>query len=190
MEWLATIFTGGAAGVAGGVVGAIGSIASKWMALKQAKLEGEQKLAELRLEAELIDKEAQRDIAVARIQQETQQAIADAASLSASLQADRAAYSTRVDVSGEGWGNWTLRCLLVLVDVVRGIMRPYITAASQLVLVWVAYEAFVRLGEAGVSAELLREVLREVVLASIFIATTATTWWFGARPSSIRKVER
>ncbi|MEW8026075.1 MAG: hypothetical protein AB2798_13390 [Candidatus Thiodiazotropha endolucinida] len=98
--------------------------------------------------------------------------------MTASYEADRAAYSLESVQHLTGiWKNLA-GFFLAVVDVVRGLMRPLITIYSLWLLSaigWLLYTA-----ADGVIPE-MPALWLEVVQAVILLATTSVTWWFGSR---------
>ena len=79
---------------------------------------------------------------------------------------------------------------LLLVDLVRGLIRPSLT----IILIWMIYstrcEIIAILEAAGISAitpDLALGIYREVVASILYCGTTALLWWFGSRQIRGRK---
>ncbi|MES9830481.1 MAG: hypothetical protein ABW201_19685 [Candidatus Thiodiazotropha sp.] len=98
--------------------------------------------------------------------------------MTASYEADRASYSLESVQRLTGvWKNLAGFSLAV-VDVVRGMMRPFITLYTLGLLTaigWLMYRA-----AKGVIPE-MPALWLEIVQAVILLATTSVTWWFGSR---------
>jgi|GEM_PF-1115077 len=127
---------------------------------------------------------AQRDAdARASVAQSDAQAREDEAAaraLMASYDADRAAY---LDASSQGKSRLA-RVLMALVDFVRGIVRPGLTAylvfETTILLAW-ARELVARNG-VQFTVEQSHGLVMQIVQTVLYLATVSVVWWFGTRP--------
>ncbi|KUJ73915.1 hypothetical protein AVO42_00395 [Thiomicrospira sp. XS5] len=158
----------------GGIIGVIGTGLQAWTTYKseQLKMAHELKMreldqAEITLEHSLkmqeVEATVKGQIAVAeqnRMQTETQ--VAGELQL-ASYQTDTAKY-------GGGF-----------VDAIRGLMRPVLTLYFAILMALIAYQLFM-LNDQFIGTATASYLLKDLVNAAIFLATTSVTWWFGSRP--------
>lgn len=173
----------------GGVLGALGGIGqaalSMWQAKQAAEHEREMKVlgdahevARWAHDLETAKFESEAKTKLAEIDSATQTSLADARSLQASLEADKRTFATD-EVVGK------FPRLFAFVDFVRGLIRPWITLYLDFVLtvlcVWVTYEVLKHFPEVLTKGDTLADVFKSLVEAVIFMATTATMWWFAAR---------
>jgi hypothetical protein len=158
-------------GPLGAIFGGLGAIAGKIIDLKAEAEKRETLKLQLAHELALRDKdmaqaqlEASSKLQIHQVDADSQLAVADLGALAASVQADRAAYGDHLPGR--------------IVDLIRGVTRPVITAASMFLLGYMTVKAF------GVSGgELGADRAAELLNNAQFIAGTAITWWFGARAS-------
>ncbi|MCG7868174.1 MAG: hypothetical protein JAY74_17645 [Candidatus Thiodiazotropha taylori] len=98
--------------------------------------------------------------------------------MTASYEADRASYSLESVQRLTGiWKNLA-GFFLAVVDVVRGLMRPFITLYTLGLLTAIAWLLYKAAG--GVIPE-MSALWLEIVQAVILLSTTSVTWWFGSR---------
>ncbi|HEX5077698.1 MAG TPA: hypothetical protein VFV80_01025, partial [Geminicoccaceae bacterium] len=108
---------------------------------------------------------------------ETKGNVADAEAFGVSYQLEPKRYAEGVKVGKLGG------LLLVLVDVVRGLVRPGLT----IYLAWVATElywqsvAIVAKVDPNSQAALLLQLHRQIVVTLLYLFTTCVLWWFGTR---------
>ncbi len=149
-EFLGSVFGGGVTGL----LGVILSFASDYLKARQRNA---QELALLVEQRKIVEMEIAKAERVEIIRADAQREVAESSAFAASIAADRAAYSR----SESPW--------LVLVDVVRGLIRPAVTLYL-CVLISVFYFA--------TDSAVLRYDIQNTAL---YLATAAVLWWFGTR---------
>lgn len=149
-EFLGSILSGGVTGLLGVVL----SFASDYFKARQRNAQEITLLIEQRKIIELEIASAER---VEIVRADAAREVAESSAFAASIAADRAAYS-------RGESPW-----LVLVDVVRGLVRPSVTLYL-CALISVLYFA--------TESPALRH---EIQSTSLYLATAAVLWWFGSR---------
>lgn len=150
--------------LSGGVTGLIGTVLSGGMKFFENKQKHGHELAVMEMEMRQMDKEAELAVKVAETEMEGKDRTAAWAALEASYKESTARMST-------GDSQW-----LVMVDVVRGLMRPVITLGT-LTLMAVIYFTVAQ-GMVGPDEMPVQVTIIQTVL---YIATTAVLWWFGTR---------
>ena len=75
------------------------------------------------------------------------------------------------------------------VDAIRGLMRPLITIYLLVIGTYVAINIGGYVGgiESAITGPEMIEMYKDTIGQVMFLLTTAVTWWFGSRPSSLRK---
>lgn len=149
-ELLANVLTGGATGL-------LGTVISHVFSYVKEKQKNEQTLSILREERELLKMEIEGRERVAHIEAESVKDVAESNAFSASFDADEARYSA----DGSHW--------LVMVDVVRGLIRPILTLGLIIfvAIIW------------GTSDDPLID--KQIVTTVLYVCTAAVLWWFGTR---------
>lgn len=174
---LETVLSILSSGAAGGILGTVGNVIKGREARKLKELDHKHELAmesltqeSMKLEAELkvkeIDLQNQGKAKLANIEATRAIEMAETELLEASYKHDKAQYG----------GSF--------VDTVRGLTRPLLTLGSLGFLVYI-FVALTRImgGLDNADPVFLQEVYERVIIAAVFISTTAMTWWFGSRPT-------
>lgn len=155
---------GGAFG--GSVVGAIGAAVGKWF---EAKQEREMKKLQIEQDKALNAHELQ----VMGMQAESALKQLEYKAFDSSLEADRATYSTG---STSGW--------LVAVDVVRGLIRPILTATLLIYcIVLVVY--LTQHYDVAFSSTQVYDMVFMIINDLVTSMGLALAWWFGSRPARV-----
>lgn len=166
--------------LAGGATGILGSIFSNLTDLWKDHEARKQDLALRQLDLEMIDKEWSYKNHAIEIEGETKLSESADDLRSASYGADRAVYSLGAKIT-----NPWMKAGLVLVDVIRGLVRPFLT----IYLVWLVWETRAEMdgiisaaGGSAISGDAAIQIYQSVVSMILYLAATAVTWWFGTRP--------
>jgi hypothetical protein len=188
MEILASLLTGAASG---GATGLLGVIIQRWadhrqraqdIEITKLQLQAARETRQMELEAQ--ERMAANAAAVAQLQAQldaqAREVEADTAAYTASVGSDRATYLVGAAQEQSRAARW----LMAVVDAVRGLMRPSITAYSLILLtllaLWVR-DMHIRSGVA-LTLEQQHDLMGQVVGTIIYLAVTVVVWWFGVRP--------
>lgn len=150
--------------LSGGATGLIGTVISGGMKFFENKQKHSHELAIMDMEMRQMDKEAE----IARDIKELDMEGKDRTAAWAALEASYKESTTRMSTGDSKW--------LVVVDVVRGLMRPVMTL-GMLVLMGVIYftVADSLMDPDGVSMQV------KIIFTVNYLATTSVLWWFGTR---------
>lgn len=151
----------------GGATGLLGTLISSGVSFFERRQRNKHELELRRIDLEVTRAESEGAERVAAIEAESARDQAELAALAASHRSEAVRWSS-------GDSKW-----LVFVDVVRGLMRPALTAAS-LAAVTVIYFTLS-------SPAPTVDVAVRIIDALIYLATTTTLWWFGTRPKRASK---
>ena len=180
MDWTTALGALGSA-ASGGLLGLFGTGFKLWADHKaqQAKRSFEIQMrkldqAEMQLEHQLrmreVEAQARKEIAVATVRKEETEAQASAEVEKAEIQLRQASYQQDKATYGGGF-----------VDAVRGLMRPILTLYFAVLMALIAYQLF-QLANVHIGTATASYLLKDIINACIFLATTSVTWWFGSRP--------
>jgi len=185
----------------GGITGLIGTIWSGYNQRKVKALEIEDKkaaraheLAMVGAESQAMLAEAEANIKVTTAQVEGVVALEEVKAFTTSQRTGNAnvfleSFMERM-FSAQGWVAYlaqpvgVLICLLFgLVDTLKGLARPGITAYLLGVSTWVTVQAWRVLDAQGVtlSPAQAETLLAQVIGTVLYLTVTAVTWWFGDR---------
>lgn len=172
MDWI-TNFLSSAAG--GGLFGVIGSGLTLWAEQAKQKALFEHQREMRKIDIHELKLEADKAINIAKVEAVKSVEVAASEALSKSFSNDRRAYHS----SGES--AW-----FVLVDVLRGIIRPSLTFYSALLMTWLAFKvyALLNLTPAILDTQTLFMLFQDLVNGIVFVCSTVILWWFGSRPRS------
>lgn len=181
LELFGTIFS---SIFAGGATGIIGVIAQRWFDHKNRELDKElekqrqdHELAMRDKDAAIMAQEWAGRTQVANIEAKATVDAADAAAFGTSFNLEPKQYSSNVvkPTKGQSW-------VLVLVDAVRGIVRPGLTVYLCAITTMVYSDAQMLLGKAqGMTATEALDLTKMVVGTVLYLTTTCVLWWFGTR---------
>lgn len=91
----------------------------------------------------------------------------------------------------DNWWGWFLHGALVLLDVIRGLVRPALTVYLCWVTTSIWFEVRHLANAEDLSTEQVVGVLTLVVDTILYLTTTCVTWWFGTRnkqePPTVRR---
>lgn len=146
--------------VSGGITGIAGTALSGWFQSRRDQSVREHELAMRRMDIESDRAEAAAAQAKAETYVDAERRDAQATERMGSYQSDRATYLQPEATTGAQ--NW----VLVIVDSIRGVMRPGLTA-------WFAFNAVALIGVVLVA--------QEAAMMVIYLSGVTTTWWFGDR---------
>lgn len=174
--FLVSIFSGGATGL-------IGVAVQRYFDTKKIKLDMEaekQRMSheiELRkIDSEIMEKEATVRVRVAEIGAQAEEAVADAQAFAASFSEPKPYSSDVVATKNQGWA-------LILLDFIRGIVRPVLTVFLVALTTWIyvdAHNLMIREGF-GISPDQAYKLTNTIVASILYLATTCVLWWFGTR---------
>lgn len=164
----------------GGVTGLFGAVFTNIFDYLKRKQEHKQNLELKKLDIEMMDKEWQYRDREADREADVRMVESEDDLRAASYANDAATYSNSFKVT-KVWN----KTLLVLVDVIRGIIRPALTV----MLIWMVWDIMVdveaiisKAGVSGITADKAADIYYYVIKRIIFITEMCVTWWFGTRP--------
>jgi hypothetical protein len=172
---LSAILSGGATGLIGVAIQRFADYKNKMADLEKMKIQHEHERGLRELDAKIMEQEWAGRTKVAAVEAAGAEAVADAQAFAASFQLEPKRYSEGVK-PGRVAG-----FLLVLLDVLRGVVRPGLT----LYLCWIAtvmYEqsrALIAIGD--LQPVLLLDTHKQLVSTLLYLFTTCVLWWFGTR---------
>ena len=168
----------------GGVTGLLGIVAQRvfdWLHVREQRaLQKDKQAHEIelrRVDAEIMDKEWQGRARVAEVEAQGREAEADSHAFAASFETEPQSYAARVKPTrGQGW-------LLVLLDFIRGIVRPGLTLYLCVLttIIYVQMQALLALTGGAITATVAAEMTVLIVQTVVYLTTTCLTWWFGTR---------
>ncbi len=166
--------------VSGGVTGVIGSAITGVMDYKNKQLQYKHELDMERAARETMEAEWAQRAKVAEIEGQTKVETAELEAFSESIRSDKATYSSGIAFD-KLKGGWLYALLMVLVDFLRGIIRPASTILFIAMTFVMYFSLKARTEAAGSDPKALMDLYSQVVTVTLYLATTTVCWWFGAR---------
>ena len=170
--------------LSGGATGLLGAIIQRWFDLKtkdrdlaMMRLQHEQALALAQIESVRAERRAQADEFAADRAAEAQEAAADAKALVASYEADQARYLDKSQQNSR-----FVRILFAVVDGIRGLIRPLLTAYLVVLVTWMFVWARALAGNTALTTADAVNIIGQIVATILYLTTACVLWWFGSRP--------
>ena len=172
-------------GIAGGLTGLAGSITTAIFNYKQKKIDYQREVDLKKLDIQLAEKEHEFALAQTKIQAEAETEKAAEATLQASYAHDRASYFTPFAgvIEKYPWLGIPFAVFFALVDLLRGLIRPTMTAYL-VVLVTVMYLQSMQVLKAqgyDVGSDQAMVLVGRLVDLVVYLCATVCAWWFGNR---------
>ena len=186
---LGTIIGLGANVASGGILGVVGALIGKGLDIWHSKQELDNAVALLKVkndhELAMQDKAAQ--LMKLEAESKYQVVMTEAQSAETISQMNAIAESTKAverRLSPEG----SQSVWFIVVDVLRGLTRPILTLNLDIVATVIAYQIFETMqGLKALDTATLNTMFTDLVSGLMFMASTATMWWFAARGIQPRK---
>lgn len=167
---LSSIFGGGVTGIFGVLAQRFFDLKKYKLDLEQSKLKYEHEINLRKVDAEIMQLEYAGRTKVAEVE-------ADAKAFAASFN-EPVKYSEGVAYSGkQGW-------LMVILDFVRGLVRPVLTTYLCVLTTLIYFHARTLLkadGLQAISAEMSVELVKYIISTILYLTTTCVLWYFGTR---------
>lgn len=174
---LGSIFSGGLTGLLGVAFQRFFDFLKVKQEIEMKKMDHEHEANMRRIDGELMAQEWAARTQVATIEAEAKQTVAAEASFAASFNNEPKQYSAKVKI-GPVTG-----FLLVLLDFLRGIVRPGLTIYLCVITTMIYVEArAIMAGVTFATADAIR--VHDLIVSTIlYLTTTCVLWWFGTRNS-------
>lgn len=178
---LGAVFSGGATGLLG-----IGI--QRWFDFKNRQQDIEITKLQLANAIELAKLEADRATRVSEMDMEARFVEADAGVMQASFRHDAANYLSPEAQKRKGWVGGFVITLMALVDFLRGVLRPgmtaYLCGLVTVMFFWVQSTSE-RYGM-SLAPEQSFQMMMQIIVTILYVFTVSATWWFGTRPPKQR----
>jgi hypothetical protein len=178
LEIIGTLFT---SILSGGATGLIGVVAQRWADYKNKQLDielqkvkFEHELSMREADAKLMQQEWAGRLQVAAATAEGEEAVAANQALAASFAMEPQRYATGELTTGQRW-------LMVLLDLLRGIVRPGLTLYLCVLTTLIYQESRVLLALSNASEATAAKLTEMVVGTVLYLTVTCVLWWFGTR---------
>lgn len=178
MELLGTIF---GSIFSGGATGLVGVIIQRWADYQNRKLDIElekqrrdTEIAKRKADAEIMAAEWSGRLTVAQEEGATAKDVAASNAFAQTMLKEPERYSSGTFTPGQQW-------VLVILDAVRGGVRPLLTIYLCALTTFVWYQVKIKLEGQSLDAAGAMQVWQMVVQNILYLTTTVVLWWFGTR---------
>jgi len=168
--------------LSGGVTGLVGVVIQRIADYKMMQLRIEENAQKHRNELELrtedrltLKLEYEGKDKVAATEAAGLEAVADASALEASFKMEPSMYSAGQRL------NPKQRWVFILLDAIRGIIRPGLTVYLCALTTYIWMQVSAKLGIVDLPPAAVLEVWKLVVATILYLTTTCVLWWFGTR---------
>ena len=185
---------GGVTGLIGNIVGGIFKYKTAKLDMETKKLQNDHEIAMVKAETQAMIMEAKANIAITRAQVEGEVELADAnVYLQSQKEGNKNLFSNKwIDklLSVEGYARYIcfpagvlVAVLFGLVDFLKGLMRPSLTAYLVALSTWITWMAWQIINTDGVGMDLetAKEIFGNVTSIVVYLTVSCVTWWFGDR---------
>ncbi len=182
------VLGGGATGLLGVLLQRFFDFKSKQQDIEVIKLNHANALALAQAESERWARRAEADERIAEQDTLARETEADARSLVASYEHDRATYMDQGAQRRKGWVGAAVTLMMGIVDFTRGVLRPGLTVYLTIIVTLMFRELMLMLGARGYvfdNGEIVK-LLAQIVATLLYCFTTCVVWWFGTRPPKRR----
>lgn len=169
------VLSGGVTGIFGVAVQRIADYQNKKLDIEREAQSQAHEIAKMKLEGDMMEKEYAARTQIAATEAQGREAVADAGAFAESMRTEPQKYSDGVKATGWQAG------LLVILDFIRGLVRPLMTVALLAATIWIYAEAVYALRGLAMSSEQALQREQVVVGTILYLFTTVTLWWFGTR---------
>ena len=186
-----SIFSGGATGIIGIVAQRFADYKNRQLDIqlesqRQAnnialkELDHKLMLAEAAAKLEITHAEGENQARVAQIEGDTAMSVEDARALAVSYAMEPKQYSSGTLTDGQRW-------LMVVLDAIRGSVRPLLTVYLCVLTTMVYLQARTLLSQENLDVEQALDLEKMIVGSILYLTTTCVLWWFGTRNRSTPK---
>ena len=171
---LGGILSGGATGLLGVVLQRFADFKNKQLDLQHQERQYTHELSMRDKDAAIMAQEWAARTRVAEVEAGAQVDVADAEAFAASYRLEPAAYSGNAKpTKAQAW-------VLVILDAMRGSVRPLLTVYLCVITTMMYRDARALLGSAH-TADQAFELTKLIVWTVLYLTTTCVLWWFGTR---------
>lgn len=178
LSLIGTVFSGILAGGATGILGVAFQRFFDYLhvkeTLKKEKQQQDFELEKRRIDIQVTQAEWAGRVKVADTEASAAKDVAESNAFAASLFKEPERYSTGTTTAGQQW-------VLVLLDALRGSVRPLLTIYLCVLVTMLWIEARTIVGKEDLSTAEAVQLMQTIVGSIIYVWTTCTLWWFGTR---------
>lgn len=173
-----SIFSGGATGILGVIAQRFADYKNKQLDMQLESQRFSQQVELKKIDADIMEREAAAKLQITTVETQGASDVADAAAFAASYQLEPKQYSNVTTLTPAQ--NW----IMVLVDALRGFVRPALTLYLCALVTAIYYASRDKLQTEDLDADQALELFKLMLGTICYVWTTITLWWFGTRNKS------
>jgi hypothetical protein len=162
----------------GGITGLLGSALTAYISYKNQKLAFEHDERMARIDQETIKLETQAKIEITETEYKGKVDVAESEAFGKSFASDKASYLTWMPENKIA--SIVIGILFALVDFVRGLTRPILTAYLCVLTTWLAYQVYMLI-QLPLTHDQAYALMSQIIFVILYLTTTVVLWWFGTR---------
>lgn len=162
----------------GSITGLFGTAITAYITYKNQKLAFEHVERMARIDQETIKLETQAKIEITETEYKGKTDVAESEAFGKSYSADRAAYMTWMPENKIA--SVIIGIMFALVDFVRGMTRPVLTAYLCVLTTWLALQVYALI-KMPLTHEQAYNLMSQIIFVILYLTTTVVLWWFGTR---------
>jgi hypothetical protein len=175
---LSAVVSGGMTGILGVVVQRIADYKNKQLDLQLMDKKHTHEVKMREVDALIMQQEWAARTEVASIEAAGREAVADSQAFAASFN-EPSRYSEGAKFTdNQAW-------LMVILDFIRGIVRPGLTIYLCILTTFVYFEAKGLLANSPINETQAYEIIKLIIGTILYLTTTCLLWWFGSRNKQV-----
>lgn len=171
---ITSIIGGGATGLLGVIIQRFADHKNKQLDMEKIKSQNDHEIALRKVDAEIMQQEWAARTQVAETEGYYKESVEDSKAFASSLMSEPQLYSVNVKP------NKFQGSMLVILDFIRGLVRPGLTIYLCVLTSLIYFHAYKMLGVAMESTQAY-EVLKLIIGTVLYLFSTCLLWWFGVR---------
>jgi len=183
---VASVISGGATGIIGVAVQRVADYFNQKQKNTDAEKQRAHELAMRKQDAEIMVIESQNRLQIAEVDAYSRESVADAQAFAASFATEPMRYSEPSKITGgQSW-------LFAILDVIRGLVRPGLTAYLAVLSSLIYWQSVKVLTAEGMTLDPERAyaLVDEAMGTVLYLFTCCTLWYFGSRNRASEAVAR
>jgi len=162
----------------GGITGLFGTAITAYVNYKNQKLAFEHQEKMARIDQETIKLETQAKIEITETEYKGKRDVAESEAFKESFAADKASFLTWLPENRIA--SIIIGILFAIVDFVRGMTRPILTAYLCILTTWLALQVYALI-KIPLTEDQAYELMSQIIFVVLYLTTTVVLWWFGTR---------
>jgi hypothetical protein len=177
------VFSGGATGLLGVLLQRYFDFKNRQQDIEIVKLNLANSIELSKMESERLKTRLDSERDIAEIEGRTEEYVSDNKLIEASYENDQASYIDKEALRKPGKAAGFVLVIMGIVDFLRGILRPGMTIYLCVVVTMMFFWArdLMQQNNTLLTASALESLVMQIITTILYVFTTASVWWYGAR---------